>query len=231
MSEELSSNITWSDKLEKYFASTAEKCYCLSWLHKKSETLYSRRRTFIDLPVIVGSGAIAFLNAGSSSLFANDTQMSSIALGIGSLVVSILNTITTYFGWAKRAENHRLSSIHYNKLYRFINIELHLPRDERIRCSDLLKMVKENYDRLAETSPAIPDDIISEFKQKFSGDKYDAISKPEETNTLEKVTVYGGVERILSPSNAALTLNYINPIKKVSSGFENVGSMAEETDG
>ena len=217
MSEELSANITWSDKLEKYFASTAEKCYCLSWLHKKSESLYSRRRTFVDLPVIVGSSAIGFLNAGSSSLFANDTQMSSIALGIGSLVVSILNTITTYFGWAKRAENHRLSSIHYNKLYRFINIELHLPRDERIRCSDLLKMVKENYDRLAETSPAIPDDIISEFKQKFSGDKYDAISKPEETNTLEKVTVYGGVERILSPSNAAITLVYINPIKKVDS--------------
>ena len=120
-------NIHWTVKLEEYFASTGEKAHCLSWVHKQSEAMYSNRKTWIDLPVIVGSGVIAFLNAGSQSLF-DDARLSSVALGVGSLAVGILNTMGTYFGWAKRAEGHRISSIHYSKLYRFITVELSLPR-------------------------------------------------------------------------------------------------------
>ena len=56
--------IHWTVKLEEYFASTGEKAHCLSWVHKQAETMYSNRRTWIDLPVIVGSGVIAFRDAG-----------------------------------------------------------------------------------------------------------------------------------------------------------------------
>jgi hypothetical protein len=81
---------------------------------------------------------IAFLNAGSQSMF-DDAQLASISLGVGSLVVGILNTMGTYFGWAKRAEGHRISSIDYAKLYRFIAVEMSLPREERMGPKDLLK--------------------------------------------------------------------------------------------
>jgi hypothetical protein len=66
---------------------------------------------------------VAFLNAGSSSMF-DDPRLSSIALGIGSLCIGVLNTLGSYFGWAKRSEGHRISAIHYAKLYRFITVEL-----------------------------------------------------------------------------------------------------------
>jgi hypothetical protein len=139
------------------------------------------------MPVIIGSGVIAFLNAGSSTMF-DDPKISSIALGIGSLVVGILNTTGTYFGWAKRAEGHRISAIHYSKLYRFITVEMSLPREERMKPSDFLKYVKDQYDRLQEISPLIPPSVIGEFQSKFS--KYTDISKPEEANGLEKIEVY-----------------------------------------
>lgn len=184
---EISANIQWTDKLEEYLASTGEKAHCLSWVHKRSEQLYSTRRTFIDMPVIIGSSIIGFLNAGSSTMF-EDPKYSSIALGVGSLIVGILNTTGTYFGWAKRAEGHRISAIHYSKLYRFITVELSLPRDERMKPSDFLKYVKDQYDRLQEISPLIPPSIIREFQSKFS--KYTDISKPEEANGLEKIEVY-----------------------------------------
>lgn len=184
---DLATNIHWTEKLEDYFASTGEKAHCLAWVHKRSEALYSVRKTFIDLPVIVGSGLIAFLNAGSSSLF-NDARLSSIALGVGSLVLGIMNTMGTYFGWAKRAEGHRISAIHYAKLYRFIAVEMSLPREERTSPHDLLKFVKDQYDRLAEISPLVPSTVIQEFTRKFH--KIKDISKPEETNGLEKITVY-----------------------------------------
>ena len=180
-------NIHWTVKLEEYFASTGEKAHCLSWVHKQSEAMYSNRRTWIDLPVIVGSGVIAFLNAGSSSMF-EDPKVSSVALGIGSLFVGILNTMGTYFGWAKRAEGHRISSIHYSKLYRFITVELSLPREERMNPHDFLKYVKDQYDRLQEISPMVPQKVIVEFQKKFKHET--EISKPEEANGLEKITIY-----------------------------------------
>lgn len=189
MSEIVGQDISWTPLLEKYFASVGEKAHCLSWLHNKAAGLYSYRRTCIDLPVIVGSGAIAFLNAGSSNLF-SDAQLASVALGVGSLVVSVLNTITTYFGWSKRAEGHRIGALHYAKLYRFLCVEMGLPRDERMRPGDLLKTVRDQYDRLAETTPDVPPPVIREFKKRFSTPKYEDIAKPEEANGLEEITVY-----------------------------------------
>ena len=179
--------VSWTDRLEEYFASSAEKAHCLTVLHKQAEALYSGRKTFIELPVIVGSAVIGFLNAGSTSMF-EDAKIASIALGVGSLVVSVLQTINTYFSWAKRAEGHRIASIQYSRLFRFLSIEMSLPRNERLMPSDLLKQTKDTYDRLQEISPLLPAGILREFKRKY--DKETDISKPEETNGLEKVIVY-----------------------------------------
>ena len=184
---ELSKDIHWTERLEEYFVTTGEKANCLAWVHKKSEELFSVRKTYIDLPVIVGSGVIAFLNAGSQSMF-DDARLASISLGVGSLVVGILNTMGTYFGWAKRAEGHRISAINYAKLYRFIAVELALPRDERLSPHDFLKMVKDSYDRLAEISPMVPPSIIHKFQRRFK--KVHDIAKPEEANGLHKIDVY-----------------------------------------
>lgn len=188
---EIAANISWTKRLEEYFASTGEKASGLAWVHKRAEAIYSTRRTYIDLPVIIGSGVIAFLNAGSQSLF-DDPKISSVALGIGSLAMGILNSIGTYFGWAKRAEGHRISAIHYAKLYRFITVELSLPRNERMSPHDLLKYVKDQYDRLAEISPMVPEIVIHEFQRKFRSQK--EISKPEEANGLHKIDIYNDLD-------------------------------------
>lgn len=180
--------INWTEMLEEYFASTGEKAHCLSWCHKQAEALYSNRRTWIDMPVIIISGVTGFLSAGSTSMF-EDPKSSSVALGVASLFVSILNTAGSYFGWSKRSEGHRISAIHYARLYRFISVELSLPRDERMEPNNFLKYVKDQYDRLQEISPLIPQVIIDEFKKRF--DHETEISKPEEANGLEKITVYG----------------------------------------
>jgi len=181
---------TWTTLLEEYFASTGEKAHCLSWIHKQSESLYSKRTTFIDLPVIVFSGVLGFLSVGSSAMFAGNEMIASVSVGIGSLFVSVLNTIGSYFQWAKRAEGHRIASIQYAKLYRFLTIEMSLPREERMNPNDLLKLTKETYDRLQEISPLVPPEVVAEFRKKFDDPKYKDISKPEEANGLEKITIF-----------------------------------------
>jgi hypothetical protein len=184
---DLGQNVSWTVILEEYFAQTGEKANGLAIMHKKAESIFTRRKTYIDLPVIIGSGAVAFLNAGSSSLF-TDHQLAATALGVGSLVIGVLNTMGSYFGWAKRAEGHRMSGIHYAKLYRFINVELRLPREQRMQPGDFLKYTKDQYDRLAELSPPIPSSIAGEFARKM--EKYMDISKPEETNGLNKIEIF-----------------------------------------
>lgn len=186
MSEDFK-EITWTHALEEHFASTGEKAHCLSWCHKKAEEKYSRLRTFIDLPVITLSSVCGFLQIGSESMFQNET-ISAIALGALSLFVAILSTTQTYFKWSARAEAHRISAIQWSRLYRLLHIEMNLPRDQRKNPQDLLKDTKDTYDRLQEISPLIPSDIIQAFQKRF--DKEKDISKPEEANGLEKITIF-----------------------------------------
>jgi hypothetical protein len=192
-STEKPKNIHWTEMLEEYFASTGEKAHCLSWCHKQAEAMYSNRKTWIDLPVIIISGVTGFLSAGSTTMFSN-AAASSIALGVASLFVSVLNTAGSYYGWAKRSEGHRISAIHYARLYRFISVELALPREERMMPNDFLKYVKDQYDRLQEISPLLPPEVITSFQKKF--EKETEISKPEEANGLEKITVFRGTENL-----------------------------------
>ncbi len=182
--------MSWTLKLEQYFSSTGERAHCLAWAHQRAEMLYSIRRTFIDLPVIVLSSVTGFLSVGSSSMFKGQEMQASMALGGVSLFVSILNTMGSYFGWSRLAEAHRISAIHYSKLYRFISVEMALPREERASPSEFLKYTKEQYDRLSEISPLLPDLIIKEFKDKFTKESLEHISVPEQMNGLEAIKVY-----------------------------------------
>ena len=43
---------------------------------------------------------------------------------------------------------------------------------------------------MAETAPLIPPQVIDDYKRKFAIPKYDSITKPEEANGLEAITVY-----------------------------------------
>lgn len=179
--------VSWSEHLEKYFSDTAERCQCLAIVHRRAEQVFSRKRTAIDIPVIVISGLVGFMSVGSTSMFEGEEKISSILLGICSLIVSVINTIGTYQGYAKLAEGHRIGAIQYARLYRFLSLELRLERSERMSPTDLLKQTKELYDRLQEVTPPFPVELISDFKKEFA--KYNNISKPPELNGLEEVIV------------------------------------------
>jgi len=68
----------------------------------------------------------------------------------------------------------------------FLAIELALPREERIAAGDLLKMTKENIERLLEIAPPVPDTIVSDFNKKFS--KSD-VAQPDICNGIHKVSI------------------------------------------
>jgi len=64
-----------------------------------------------------------------------------------------------------------VSSIGWSKFYRNLRVELARKPAERTPVSKLLKHNKEEYDRLMEAGPEIPEEIITMFKQAFMGEK------------------------------------------------------------
>ena len=179
--------ISWNAQLERYFRETGEKAHALAWAHKRGEERYSKHKAYIDLPVIVLSSVVGFCSVGSESIFVGVPQASSLVLGVASLFVSVLNTVGSYYGFAKRAEGHRLASIQYARLFRFLSIELALPREERMTGHDLLKYTKDAYERLQEVAPLIPLTVQEEFHRRFDEEK---VAKPDELNGLSAISVF-----------------------------------------
>ena len=139
--------ISWNPALETLIAEEAERCSGLSWLHAECEIYFSYRTNLIALPVIILSTVNGFLSGSSQMIFSNPTS-SSIGIGAVSLFTGVLSTLGSYFSWAKRTEAHRISDIQYKKISRFLKIELSLPKTERIQARDILKLTREQIERL-----------------------------------------------------------------------------------
>jgi hypothetical protein len=114
-----------------------------------------------------------------------------------SIGVGILNTVGSYFGFAKKSEAHRIAHLQYAKLFSQLNIELSLPRTERDGAEIVMKNLRDTMERLAEVTPSIPDEIINEFNKKY--DSYKDIGLPIEANGLSKIKVFRGEVKVNTP--------------------------------
>jgi hypothetical protein len=188
MDDDSSKEINWSPQLEDIIAQEGEKCRGLAWIHQKAEATVSIRNNYIQIPVIVLSTLSGTASVGSASLFGGSTIAPTI-IGLVSIGIGILTTLGNYFNFAKKSESHRIAYLHYSKLFSQINVEMSLPRGERSPPHVILKTLRDTMERLAETTPSVPPEIITEFNSKFEEYK-DKISIPAECNGLSKITIF-----------------------------------------
>jgi hypothetical protein len=225
MEGESSHEITWNSALEKLLAEEGEKALGLAWLHNQCEEIYSNKNTWLNIPVIVLSTLAGTASASSTTFFEDNMKMGSLGIGAVSILVGVLNTINSYFAFAKRSEAHRIADIQFNKIYRFIAVEMTLPRSERIRAKDMLKIVREQIERLAETSPIVPESVIEKFKNKFGKD-YKDVAMPDITNGLRRIQINSSMTH--SPTQSFSTEN---PMRKKNDGDSHIGISLGGSDG
>jgi hypothetical protein len=182
-------DIHWSEPLELLVAQEGEKCRGLAWINQKAEAYYAKRANAIAIPVIVLSTLAGTASVGSTSLFGNETQISSIVIGLVSIGVGILNTISSYFSFARKAEAHRIAYLQYSKLFSIIRVEMSLPRSERQEAERLLSQIRDGMERLEETTPSPPESILQEFNNHFK-DEDKSISRPVQVNGLVKIKIH-----------------------------------------
>lgn len=176
---------SWSDGLERLFKKSAEHFLCLRWAHDTAQRICATRNTYLTIPVIVLSGFAGLGSVGSTNLL--PFQGNDIFVGLLSFTAGTLQTISSYFAFAKRAEGHRIAALNYEKLYRHIDFQLKIDRCHRSMPDELIKMLKDEADRLNEVSPQLPSYAIQEFKKRF-GDVKD-VAIPSLLNGLEPVEV------------------------------------------
>jgi hypothetical protein len=182
-------DIKWSNQLEILISQEGEKCRGLAYIHQRCEQIYNSKNNYLTIPIIIASTLAGTASVGSTTLFPDDTKVGSIVIGLISISVGILNTINSYFAFAKKAEAHRIAYLQYSKLFSLIAIEMSLPREERQEPEHILSTLRGTMERLSETTPSPLSQVLDEFNQKFK-DKYPDVAKPQETNGLQKISIF-----------------------------------------
>jgi hypothetical protein len=170
----------WNDALEKVVKKEGEQSQALYLLHHMSYMWATKRNDYIQIPAIVLASVTGFLSATSSVL-------PPIAIGAMSLSVGVLNTINSYYKFSQRAESHRITSLMYLKAYKSIETELSLPIYQRVDASKLLNELRDTMSKIADISPAIPNNIINTYKK---NSKDYNISQPIIANGLDPISIF-----------------------------------------
>lgn len=172
--------IEWTSDHEDILVEWGDKAMCFRWLHSRAHALYSKLNYNYTIPVIVISTLTGTANFAQDRVPLAYQGYYVMVVGGFNILAGIITTIQQFLKITQLNEAHRVSGIAWDKFYRNIKIELARHPDERMHVNQMLKMCKEEFDRMMETSPVIPDEIIEEFKKKFKDSvEYEEIIKPE----------------------------------------------------
>jgi hypothetical protein len=153
--------------------------------------MYGKLNAWYTIPVIIISTLTGTANFAQQRVPVSYQSLFIMAAGGFNILAGIITTIQQFLKITQLNEAHRVSTIAWDKFYRNIKIELAKHPIERIDPKHMLKMSKEEFDRLIETSPSIPDKIIEEFKNKFEQQVlFDKIIKPEICDILIPTSEY-----------------------------------------
>ena len=186
--------IKYSFQLEQLLKDEAEIAESLSVLHRMSYVRYNTFSSIVSIPIIVISSMTGYMTALDLGW-----DNSSVFLGSLSILVGIIRSIEAYFGWGKRSESHRISSLQYAKTNKLIAVELALQSGDRIAAKDLLNIIKQDLQTLAEYAPMLDDTVIEKFKTVYG--KYPT-KKSNLTNGL--TTIYINNAQQAEPPEAVI---------------------------
>jgi hypothetical protein len=178
----------WTRDQEELLAKWADKALCYRWLHDLSERKFNDLNNRVQIPVIILSTLTGAINVGINSIFPpNLVVYGSFGLGAISISTGIITTIGNFLRYAQKMEGHRVASLQWAKFHRNISAELAIHPDQRVDSIEFFTIKRAELDRLVDSAPQIPSDIIEKFENKFRDVDID---KPEICDYLEPTYIY-----------------------------------------
>lgn len=183
--------VKWSPENEVMMVEWCDVAQCYKWLNTRAHAKLSVAHAWFTIPAITLSTITGTASFAQSSLPLNLQLYAPAVIGSINIFIGILSTIQQYLKISELNEAHRISSISWDKFARNIRIELAKDPDERTDAGQFLKICRMEFDRLMETSPAIPQKVVNEFNTTFKGrpgsierKRFEDLYKPDICNTL-----------------------------------------------
>lgn len=164
--------VKWSKESEKIPSEWCDIAKCYKWLHNRAHQKYSVLHAWFTIPAIIFSTISGTASFAQASLPLSFQAYAPMVIGSVNIIIGIFTTIQQYMKISELNESYRVSSIAWDKFARNISIELaKAPEERSMDAGHFLKVYREEFDRLMETSPSIPKGVTKEFVKTFSGKK------------------------------------------------------------
>jgi len=175
----------WTEENEMILVEWCDVAQCYKWLNNRAHASYSYMHAWFTIPAIVLSTISGTASFAQTSLPTSYQSYSPMAIGSINIFIGILTTVQQYLKISELNEAHRVSSISWDKFARNIRIELAKKPDERMRCEHFLKINRQEFDRLMETSPLLSTSIVKEFENNFKNNPdFKDVRKPDICNVI-----------------------------------------------
>jgi hypothetical protein len=183
--------VEWSPENEKIIVEWCDVAQCYKWLHTRAHQKFSYMHAWFTIPAIILSTISGTASFAQGSLPVSMQAMAPMVIGSVNIFIGILTTIQQYLKISEYNESHRVSALAWDKFARNIRIELAKHPDERSTdAGHFLKANRDEFDRLMETSPSIPQSVTDEFLETFSGKRptscWDSCSKKKKADNKAK---------------------------------------------
>jgi len=175
----------WTEENEMILVEWCDVAQCYKWLNNRAHASYAYMHAWFTIPAIVLSTISGTASFAQTSLPTSYQSFSPMVIGSLNIFIGILTTVQQYLKISELNEAHRVSSISWDKFARNIRIELAKKPDERMRCEHFLKINRQEFDRLMETSPLLSTSIVAEFEKNFKDNpEFKNVRKPDICNVI-----------------------------------------------
>jgi hypothetical protein len=168
----------WKVEHEEILVTWCDTAQCYRWLCYSSHEKYSKLQYSFSIPTIIFStiiGAASFTTIAVSSDF---QKYMPLIVGTVNILIGILNTLQQYFKISEYNENYRICALAWAKFARNIQFELSKPPNDRNHVGPFIRKNSEDLERLMETTPIFPKEIIKYLIQKLNKDAHSNIIRP-----------------------------------------------------
>lgn len=183
--------LRWTKQVENMLTKFADTAACYKWLNEKSFRKYRRINYFYAIPVIILSTLSGAISVGMSGYVPEEyIKMAQLGVGGINIINGIFSTLQSFFRYAQLSEGHWNAYVGWSRLHRNIENELTLERKNRKNPSDFVKICRAEYDRLMETNPLLPEDVLQEFETKFDSKKVPDLIIPSIADSIKHTKIY-----------------------------------------
>ena len=230
----------WNNQHELILKKWGEVAACYSWMHDRAYRQYKVKNMHYAIPVIILSTLTGTANFAQQNIPERYRAEAIMIIGGLNLLSGLITTLAQFFKVNELQEAHRGSSVMFSKFSRYIAVELNLPTNDR--SSDgaaFVENCRQEYNRMVEQSPSIPDSILVIFNRKYKNAFFSkpAISRLEEIKIFKDIDTHederrkrGERIRFIEHQKTLKNVNKSGMIFKVPSVLRNRGLDDSDSD-